>query len=105
MAVALRTAIIRQRAESFHFRVIVRVAHARGRRMFEAFCGVTRLEREVFIDNSAPACRVFIDQNPQHPCEIVCEMPGQYLRESLTEPFLWVAVPVMIDAFEGSFAG
>ncbi len=72
--------------------------------MFEAFCGVTRLEREVFVDNGAPACRVFIDQNLQHPCEIVFEMPGQYLRKSLTEPFLWIAVPVMIDAFESSFA-
>ena len=45
-------------------------------RMFEVFCGVTRLEREVFVDNGAAACRVFTDQNAQHLREIVFEMPA-----------------------------
>jgi len=50
-------------------------------RLFEAFCGGTRLERGVFVDHGAPACWVFIDHNAQHLCEIVFEMPCQYLRQ------------------------
>lgn len=104
VAVALRTTIVRQCVELFYCRAIVRLAHARSRGMFEAFRGVTGLESKVFIDNGAPACRVFIDQNPQHPSEIVFEMPCQYLSEILAQALIRIAIPVMIDACESSFA-
>src|ERR1700682_3056969 len=104
VAIALRTTIVRQCVELFYCHAVVRITHARSRRMFEAFCRVTGLEREVFIDNGAPACRVFINQNPQHACQIVFEMPCQYLSEVLAQALIRIAVPVMIDAFESSFA-
>src|SRR5882762_5192996 len=104
VAVALRTTIVRQCVELLYCRAIVRIAHARSRGMFEAFRGVTGLESEVFIDNRAPARRVFINQNHHHPCEIVLEMPCQYLSQILAQALIRIAIPVMIDAFECSFA-
>ena len=75
VAVALRTPIVRKRAELFHCRMIFLVAHTGKGRMSQGFGRLTRLECEVFVHDRAPSRGMLVDQNAQHPCEIVVEMP------------------------------